>query len=113
MGVLDLKNEPRHWTRIRQALRRRGFNTDKDEEWEIHGPHFEMDYQVYIGYAYVDADPSAKCLCPDRGKKVQMTYCRAHKQWSCVAIYPRAVYEIEDEGKWAADAIPENRIPCI
>lgn len=107
MGTLDLENEKYHSKRIRKALNRRGLKMDKDEDWEIHGPHMEMNYQVYVGYGYEDADPNAKCICPS--KEVQIIHCKAHKRYTCVAIYPKAVYEIEDISDWWK-AEPENRI---
>ena len=90
MGLLDLKNEPTHAVKIRKALSRRGLKFDEGGDWEIHGPHDQMDYQVYVGSAYREADPEA---------------------WFDVAIYPHAVYEIESSDEWTKDARPENRNP--
>lgn len=50
----------------------------------------------------------AKCICPN--KSVELIDCPAHRRYSCVAIYPKAIYIIEDTDKWVDDAIPEN---CI
>ncbi len=114
MGTLDFKDDPyasSYKERIKQALRRRGLEFDPKEEWEVHGPHQDMNYQVYIGYGYYKADPNAKCICPS--KKMIRTDCSAHKQWVCVAIYPWAVYELEDTDRWASDARPENRMPVL
>ena len=90
MGFLDLDDEDnkRYLKVIRSALARRGLKPDLSEEWEIHGPHQDMNYHVLIGWTYDEKD-----------------------QWCCVAIYPKAVYEIEDESKWW-DVGSKNRILC-
>ena len=91
MGVLNLRKETYHQQRITSALRRRGMLPDMKEEWEIHGPHHpELPYQLYVGYAISQEDPSD---CP------------------LVAIYPKAVYEIEDRTNWGR-VTPERRIEC-
>ena len=114
MGILDFKDEsyePHYRERIKSALKRRGLEFDPREEWGVHGPHQDMNYQVYIGHAYYKADPNAKCICSS--KKIIRRDCSAHKQWVCVVIYPWAVYEIEETDRWAYDALPENRIPVL
>lgn len=88
MGYLDIDNEPYHRRRITTALKRRNLEPSWGEDWIIHGPHHpELPYQVYIGYAQVSRDEEIM-----------------------VAIYPRAVYEIEDETRWG-EVQPEQRIP--
>ena len=90
MGTLDFGDErDRQYLRsIRRRLLRRGLKPVLDEEWEVHGPHPGMPYMVFIGYA--------------EDKK---------GYWHCVAIYPRAVYEIDDpKDWWKVEA--EDRIPC-
>jgi len=65
------------------SLRKRFLKNN--DEWEIHGPHQDMNYQVYIGPAY------------------------RKKECFLVAIYPKAVYEIDNyDDWWKAD--PEKRI---
>ena len=107
MGFLNLNHEKERHKRIRKALARRGMKVDTDSDWEVHGPHPEMNYEIYVGHAYKEADPKARCICSN--KSVQLKACEAHKRDCCVAIYPKAVYEIEDESVcW--DVRPENRI---
>ncbi len=79
MGVLNLHSEAYHHQKITAALRRRGMKPDTEEDWEVHGPHESFNYQVYVGYAISQDDPEESAL---------------------VAIYPRAVYEIEDRSDW-------------
>lgn len=97
MGTLDLENDKHYRKVIDDALGKRGLILDDSEDWEVHGPHQEMNYQVYIGWAYRDADPKVTCNCPGRA---QLTSCGAHKQFYCVAIYPEEVYEIDDYDRW-------------
>lgn len=92
MGFIDLEdqdNGKRYLPKLKAALARRGLKPDTSVEWEIHGPHPNMDYQVLIGWVF---DDQARYL---------------------VAVYPRGVYEIEDESSWwkvkGADRIPVNR----
>ena len=94
MGFIDIddaENDPRiphYLKRIKSALARRGLVPDlEDSEWEIHGPHQDMNYHVLIGWAQ-----DKKC------------------EWYCVAIYPNAVYEIDDPDDWWKVS-NENRIP--
>ncbi len=92
MGVLNFETEAYHRRKIATALQRRGMTPDLEEDWEIHGPHHpELPYQVYVGYAISKDDPSD---CP------------------LVAIYPRAVYEIEDRSDWGK-VTSENKIPIV
>ncbi len=107
MGVLDFEHERYHLTHVRRTLARRRLKPDLERDWEIHGPHQDMSYHVYVGYAYSEAEEGARCICP--GGEIQYTHCPAHKHYYCVAIYPRAVYEIEQPWKWW-DIYPENRI---
>ncbi len=92
MGTLQLEKETYHRRKITSALQRRGMIANTEENWEIHGPHSpELPYQVYVGYAISKDDQSD---CP------------------LVAIYPRAVYEIEDRSDWGR-VIPENKILVV
>ena len=54
MGFLDFEDEydRRHLKRIKSALIRRGLQPDLEGDWEIHGPHQGMNYQVQIGWAF-------------------------------------------------------------
>lgn len=98
MGFLDLKYEKNHLQRIQKALAKRGLKIDKADDWEVHGPHEKMNYQVYVGYAYSGGDLKARCTCPN--SNIQNIRCKRHKRCYCVAIYPRSVYEIEDTSDW-------------
>lgn len=80
MGVLNLRKETYHQQKIATFLQRRGMTPDTHEDWEVHGPHEGMNYQVYVGYAIAKEDPSESFP---------------------VAIYPRAVYEIDSPSDWA------------
>ena len=92
MGVLNFEVETRHLQKITAALKRRDLLPVTDEEeWEIHGPHDQMNYQVYVGYAVSKDDPND---CP------------------LVAIYPRAIYEIEERSDWGR-VLPEKKISTI
>jgi hypothetical protein len=68
-------------------LERRGLYLDKKDDWEVHGPHKGMNYQVYVGLAYI----------------------KKSKEWTYVSIYPRSAYWIEDPCDWWK-CEPENRI---
>ncbi|MFB3764847.1 MAG: hypothetical protein ACE14P_06310 [Methanotrichaceae archaeon] len=87
MGFIDLENDGKQYlARVKAALSRRGLKPDLSEEWTIHGPHQNMDYPVLIGWAHDGKD-----------------------NWHLVAVYPRAVYEIEDESNWW-DVGSKNRL---
>lgn len=108
MGTLDFSTDTEILNSIKQRLRRRGLKPDLDGEWEVHGPHQDMDYQVYIGFAEFIPDKDDVCICP---KGSPLTNCPIHG-FVCVAIYPWAVYEIEEPEKWW-DVGPEDQIPII
>lgn len=76
MSILDLNQEREHLERIKSALKRRGMSPEiKELEWEVHGPHPDMNYQIYIGYGNYILEEGGKWL----------------------VIYPRAVYELPDQ----------------
>jgi hypothetical protein len=77
MGYLDLKEEKEILKFITGMLKRRGFKPDLESEWEVHGEHKGMDYQVYIGYA-IDS----------KGEEL------------LVVIYPKSVYWLDDYSDW-------------
>jgi len=106
MGVLYPEEEKEIFRSIKRSLKRRGLKLNLEtEEWEVHGPHQDMNYKVYLGYVDFVPKRSDKCICRPG---IQYTYCPVHGG-CCVAIYPRAVYEIEEMSKWW-DIKPENRI---
>jgi hypothetical protein len=80
MGILNLKQEPYHNEKIATMLRRRGLAPITSEIWEVHGPHGDMPYQVYVGYLASKDDADE-------------TY--------CVVVWPgRGVYEIDQPSEW-------------
>jgi hypothetical protein len=89
MGFLNLEREPEHMHEIQKALEKRGLRFDVEDDWEIHGPHPNMDYQVYVGTAYKDT--------PNGSEEMY------------VAIYPHAVYQIDDSDEWQTPS-SEQRI---
>lgn len=50
--------------KIKSTLNRHGFEIDLDEEWEVHGPHLGMNYQVYVGWAYQEPYKGCKMYLP-------------------------------------------------
>jgi hypothetical protein len=94
MGYLNL-DEREHFRIIKRRLRARGLKPEmsaddnRHTEWEIHGPHQDMNHHVYVGPAY-EKDPDDSLN---------------------VAIYPRAVYDIGDLDWWRVTA--EYRIPVV
>jgi len=71
-----------------------------DGDWEIHGPHLEVPI-VYVGYALYDKwRPN---LNISEKNRLEGTY---------VAIYPKAVYEVEEPEDWYKVS-PEQRIDCF
>jgi len=106
MGTINFDHDKEIAGRINRSLRRRGLKVDLEtEEWIVHGPHKNMNYQVYVGYAVNIPEPGEKCSCPAGTQRVG---CPVHGG-CCVVVYPRAVYEVEEPSKWW-DTQPENRI---
>ena len=77
MGYLDLKEEKEILKFITGMLKRRGFEPDLKNEWEIHGEHKNMDFRVYIGYA-IDSK----------------------SEETLVVIYPKSVYWLDSSSDW-------------
>lgn len=100
MGTLNLQEETYHCNNIKQALESRGFRMDMEDEWEIHGPHPEVPV-VYVGYAYYD-----------RQQPPQDAPAESRPDGIWVAIYPRAVYEIEEAEGWTKIS-QEQRITIL
>ena len=109
MGRLDFKHEEEHFKYIRSTLLRRGLVPDLTEEWEVHGPHQGWNYQVYVGYALPKDE---KKVCQSDGCNLPWKKCKKHINFYCVAIYPKAVYQIEEPSDWAKVG-PEDRIPIL
>lgn len=107
MGILALEDDKEIFRHIRRTLQRRGLKPDLGtEEWEVHGPHPGMNYQVYVGYVGSIPETNDKCTC--RPPNILYADCPVHGVF-CVAIYPGAVYQVEDPSKWS-DTKPEERI---
>lgn len=87
MGIIDLEYEREYLKFITGSLKRRGMKPIILCDWEVHGPHPGMDYQVFIGEAVKEGSDDI---------------------W-LVAIYPKAVYWIEDSSEWC-NAESGNRI---
>jgi hypothetical protein len=83
MAYLDeVEEKSEHYKYIEKRLTSRGLEINKKWAWEIHGPHQDMNYVVYVGLV---------------------------KDGRMVVIYPKKVYEIDDESKWW-DCDPEKII---
>ena len=108
MRYLDFSYEKEHLKRIKSALKRRNLQIDETDEWEIHGPHPERNYQVYIGRVYKELDHNLTCNCSSKG----IDRCDKHKDGFYVVLYPWAVYEIQEPGDWRK-AAPLDRISVI
>lgn len=93
MGVLNFEEQPHHRRKITDALRHRGLMPDLVEEWEVHGPHAGMNFQVYVGYAVSKDDP-LDCFCV------------------AISLHGtgRGVYEIDDPTRWG-ERSPDKKIP--
>lgn len=110
MGIIDSENLKYHLRYISNALLRRGLMPDPESEWEIHGPHSpDMPYVVYVGHAIPSND---KEKCRAFGCNLPWKKCKIHNNYYCIAIYPKAVYEIDDTAEWAK-VRPEDRIPVL
>jgi hypothetical protein len=85
MAYLDEERNAWDFDRIDRALKARGLH--RDGEWQVHGPHLpDMPDVVYVGSV--------------RGADGSFT----------VAVYPHAVYEVDDDSLWWR-AEPRNRVP--
>jgi len=111
MGFLTFegRDEKIILSNIRRRLRRRGLESNIEGNWEVHGPHNGMDYQVYIGCCTFIPQEGDKCICPEGS---ELVHCPIHG-FQCVAIYPRAIYALEDEMAFSDwwKVTPEDRIP--
>jgi hypothetical protein len=95
MGKLNFAEEPQHLRKIAAALRRRGLVPDLQEEWEVHGPHEGMNFQVYVGYAVWKGYTDDTCLV-------------------AVSLHGpgRGVYELDSSSDWYKSD-PERKIPVV
>jgi hypothetical protein len=95
MGTLDFENDKRILNKIKSVLKRRALVMDPEDEWEIHGPHQDMDYQVLVGPVYEKLNHTIPCNCTQGYHK-----CQKHRDRLYVVIYPRGVYYINDPDDW-------------
>lgn len=97
MVFLDFEYGKEDLKFIRSALRRRNLFMDEDDKWEVQGPRQDMNYQVYVGRAFEKPLPVyTTCTCNTIG----VGQCKKHLNGFYVAIYPRAVYEIQSPDDW-------------
>lgn len=103
---------------IKTSLKRRGLKPNFEGEWEAHGPHENMPYEVYCGFAVTITNPKEDCVLgvkkmnPRRGFMLCANRtCKKHEQQFLVTITPHGTYEIEDgdTSSWWKTG-PENRI---
>jgi hypothetical protein len=75
-------------------------------EAECHrGPNRSIALRIDAVRTYAEAEEGEKCICP----RLRLVNCKAHLRWVYVAIYPRAVYELDEASDWYK-AYPENRL---
>ena len=94
MGYLRPDGDERdleHVKRVERALKRRGMVPVNMEYWEVHGPHQDMEYYMYVGEAR------------RTGSRRGVIY---------VSIYPWATYEVPSASQWW-DIDPSSRIPVL
>ena len=95
MGYLNFDHDKETLNRIKSAMKRRGLFVDPEDDWEIHGPHQDMNYQVFIGPVYEGLNVAFPCSCKIAAGNT--SFCKRHNGkafW--VTIYPRAVYATDD-----------------
>ena len=107
MACLEFDYQKEILNRIKTALTRRGLIMDLEDEWEIHGPHQDMDYQVLVGPVYEKLGHTIPCNCTQGYRK-----CQKHRDRLYVVIYPRVAYYINDPADWWNVKV-EDRIPVI
>jgi len=78
--ITDLNRDiaDRMFTEIREALRKRGLTLVYKKEWEKHGPHQDMEYEIFVGAAKGPWGSSV----------------------GCVVIYPWGVWAIDGSDVW-------------
>jgi hypothetical protein len=100
MSIIDLDEYPKAHGFIKEALAEENLLPDNSTEWEIHGPH-EFMGTVYVGYAYREPVPGAKCRCRDKITTGHLTFCQASRQYFCVVVSDDGVKFIDDPSDWA------------
>jgi hypothetical protein len=80
MTILNIETDQDCVYYIKRRLKFRDMAPVFFEDWEVHGPHPGVDSQVFVG--------PAKCH-------------HLAESFVYVAIYPGAVYEIDDRDKWS------------
>jgi hypothetical protein len=105
VGDIDWESEPGNGRVIKQALARRGLvpHPEYVTQWEVQGPHKDMNYQVFIGQVIPDSDLPSKVIA---------AHWWLRRKRFIVAVYPRRVYEIESKSDWWKPE-PENIVPVL
>jgi hypothetical protein len=84
MGIVDLYNDKYSLEFIEQKLNKVGMTIDDSEEWEVHGPHEDMNYQVYVGPANFD----------------KVIWGNTKFDGLYVAVCDKGVFDVEDMNNW-------------
>jgi len=77
--VAILDPDSPHWNTIRETVRGARMAPDTREDWEVYSQEGLDRGMVFVGYAYPEGRPA---------------------EWLCVAIYPRAIYEVPSPSRW-------------
>lgn len=64
---------------VREMLRQIRMVPDTSEDWEVYDQERADAGMVFVGYAYPEGRPA---------------------EWLCVAVYPRAIYEVPSPSRW-------------
>lgn len=100
MAFIDLDEYPKEYEFIKEKLAEENLLPDNSEEWEVHGPHENME-TVYVGGAYHNPVPGAQCRCRQKITTSHLTFCQASRQYFCVVVSTDGVKFIEDPSDWA------------
>jgi len=85
--ITECESKKEMFEYIKNRLDRRGLRIAYREEWEVHGPHRSMDYQVFVGFVRYKRGVARRQAVID-------------KRPFEVAVYPKRVYVI-DLNEWS------------
>lgn len=95
MGKFNFGENKDKDNHIKKILAKGELKPIMDEEWDIHGPHPDMDYQVFVGPAD-PLDDESKCrLCDKKWKD-----CDLHLNGGIVVVHPKGFDMIDDPSDW-------------